>query len=322
MSMRRIIMLSFLAAVAAAQSAEIAGAPGKFRYALKLEQDREYSIRQTIENKMTWTAEGSEQQSKQKSGFGYTAVVTELDADGIAWARFTYDWISLAIDAPDQQVNYDSDNKNVPVPRGAEPYAAILGQVFYARITPEGRIERINGLDAMLGHVRGKLPPGEAREAASRDLKQQFNEQTIKALLENSMAVYPPEAVAVGDTWQTTDTIAGAVPLIFETSYELKDRKDGSATIEGQTTIKSDPRYDRRNVRGLTIGHKVTGSQQKTATLKESTGEILESRIDRDTVELFEMLGGSPRPQGLPESIARTTTITFRMTGRQAAAEK
>jgi len=315
--MRVYVSLAVIAAAAGVCAAETTGRNGKeFLYTLKLERGCEYSIRQTIENKIALLTDDVEQNTKQAIGFGYGAAVTEAEADGSAWVRFTYDWMRFCIDSADQQIDYDSDNIRRPVPKGAEPYAAILGQAFYARITPEGRIERINGLDAMISHVRAKLPPGAAREATSRNLKQQFNESVIKELFENCMAVYPPQPVRVGESWHIIDNITGPLPLIFETDYSLADRKDGSATIEGRTTIQSDPRYARSFIEGVIIEHTVSGKQHKKARIQETTGEILDSRIERDTVEHFKVPSAGTRPQGLPETISRNTVITFQMNRR------
>jgi hypothetical protein len=183
-------------------------------------------------------------------------------------------------------------------------------------MTPNGRVDRINGIDMIRTRVRGKAPAGQARAAVSSTLRMEFGERTIQELIEGFTTVYPAEPVAVGDTWKQEGR-KNRSGIIIEKNCRLAERKEGLAVIEIDTTIKSDPALTRRMLAGVITEYDIAGTQKTTARIREADGLIVETKLTRQTTERFETPAAEKRPKGMPELITRHLEASMRMTDRK-----
>ena len=83
--------------------------------------------------------------------------IEEVDENGIAWAKYTYKRVTMKIRSEEQKVDYDSDANQVKIPLQAMPLRMAVGEWLYLRITPQGRIEKINGLQALITYAKAKM---------------------------------------------------------------------------------------------------------------------------------------------------------------------
>ncbi|HEY5505776.1 MAG TPA: hypothetical protein VIK28_11510, partial [Sedimentisphaerales bacterium] len=142
-----ILNSKFLICFVAAMFCSVAMADSlKFKFA---PGDR-YSLVSVTEQKMARVADGNEQTPEQTTRLECDFDIKEVDEAGFAWVKYTYRRVIMK--AKSQEVNFvfDSDANQLKTPLPAAPLRLAMGEELYLRITPQGRIEKINGLQALI----------------------------------------------------------------------------------------------------------------------------------------------------------------------------
>ena len=248
---------------------------------LRLEQGKSYGMKMVADQTITQTIQGQTQDVKQTIGMAYTYDVKKVESDGSALVDVTYDWVLYSQDGPMGKSEYDSSNPPASIPDAAVGYAALLGQGFSMKITPLGEVADIQGIDALLSHVLDTLnvPAGSARDAIQDSLESQFGEEAMKESFEKATAIYPEKPVALGDSWSKKLVLAMGMPMIVDSTWTLKSRKDGVALVDVKSTIVPNPDAKPMEISGMTIAYEVSGDQSGTLELDEATGWPLRSNM-------------------------------------------
>ena len=63
----------------------------------------------------------------------------------------------MKLRSKDQKSDFDSDANESKTPIQAMPLQSALGESIYLRITPQGHIEKINGLQSLITYAKGKI---------------------------------------------------------------------------------------------------------------------------------------------------------------------
>src|SRR5579863_4567501 len=188
----------------------------------------------TLDESIGQTVQDAQQRTMQSLSIGYSLTVDDLDAQGNAIVSIHYDSIAFHSKSPAGEVDYDSTKQAANIPPMVGGMAALLGQGYWAKISPAGNVEQVSGLDALLKTVSAKLniPEGPARAAADKLLRQQLDEQNLKIQLQSMFAPLPDRPVAIGESWYRKTQLMSGIPLTLETTYTLKARESGIAIIE------------------------------------------------------------------------------------------
>lgn len=188
------------------------------------------NLDQTIEQ----TIQGSKQQTTQTVRVDYTFTVDNVDDQGTASVAVHYNSVALHSKSRAGEVNFDSAQPGSYIPSVAASLAALVGQGYSMKITSSGSIVQVSGLDALLQVLLAKLsiPEGPVRTAAELSLKERLDEQSVKATLASVFAPFPGDTVALGQSWYRKFQVNLGFPLTVETTYTLKSRDNGMATIE------------------------------------------------------------------------------------------
>ncbi len=295
-------------------------------YRLNLEKDKAYYIRIMIDKQTvirpssTQSAGKKEFAEQQNFGFGYNVDVDEVDGEGNAWIKLEYDWVSLLQKSPQGEVRYNSSKTYRVLPKSARGFAALVGQRFFVKMTPQGRIEKINGLGLLRSHVKSRLPGSateEQKDAMLKGMDSQLEQMATKEFFETLMAIYPEVAVGVGDSWSEKTSSIGGLPVVAERKFELKERKGGVAVIGVNSVIESDPEAKPLRTGTLEVTYKLSGKQEGQIKMEESTGRVIYSKLTEEISGKTEtrVMDGSGWRNISPIKIQGTTT--FEMTERK-----
>jgi hypothetical protein len=279
----------------------------KIQYRLNLRKGQSYYVRVISDSNVAQEMAGQKSVVEATAGFGYRFDVKEVDQKGNGWVDCTFDWIKLRQKAPTMEVGYDSSDKVSPVPPGAQGVAVFLGVGFSAKITPQGQVEELKGMEQLRKNIETQIPEGPERKQMLEAFEKQQLAESIKELCLSPMAVYPDKPVGIGDTWSRTISFK-TQPLIFDNKWTLKERKAGSAIIEAATTVKSNPEglQDAAVKMKLDISGKGVGQIE----IKESTGQIIRSKMTQD-------LSGQMQAGAMAISMKTHGVTTFEMTERK-----
>jgi len=255
----------------------------KTLYRLRLEEGKQYYMQTINEQQISDLTTAKEGTAVMTIGIGAKLDVSNIDANGNAQVTYTYKWVKVGIKWATEEKVYDSSKKDSTISPELQWFAPLLEESFSLTITPEGLISEIKGLDKVRSNVRQKLPQGQMQELAMSSLKSWLNEQALRERIENSMAIYPDKPVGVGDSWSRNTAYSIGSAMILENRWTLKERKNGVAVIEVVSTIKPNPQAKPTEMGspGVTSSSEFTGNQQGLIEMQESTGLIINSKINQ-----------------------------------------
>jgi len=296
-----------------------AKAVNKVLYRLNLKKGQKYYLKMTTEQNVTQTFMGKEQRTEQTITMGTNFDIKDVDAKGNAWVQYTYKLAKLRQKGPMGEIVFDSSKTDVNIPLQAQGFAALLGESFSLKLTPDGKVEEIKGLDKMRSNIEKKLPPGPMRQGLMAGLERFVSKKAIKELTESSMGIYPSKAVGVGDSWSKTVTLSYGFGVIMENKWTLKERKGGVATIESVSTIKPNPKATPMKIGTTKISYQFSGKQQGQIKMREATGHIIRSKADQqlEGVMKIEVSGTGAQPQEMSLPMNIKSVITTEMSVRK-----
>ena len=285
-----------------------------------------YSLISVTEQKIAQVADGNEQASEQTTRLECDFDVEEVDESGCAWAKYTYKRITMKLRAAKQKVDYDSDSNQVKTPMQAVPFRLAMGEGLYLRITPQGRIERINGLQALITSAKAKMGNFAGADKISQGITQLFAEPVVRRQIEEQLMIFP-EPNESDTTWSRTRILSSAeagffkaeqveeVNLVFEKTFR---RNPDPATARPEYSgANLSPAYASR--KGRPTAETSKSSQGGIAVvdvnlvIKPVSAPVLSTPTSESTVRsIMEVLGGGVGQIEIEEATGRI--ISSKMT--------
>ncbi|MHC4544251.1 MAG: DUF6263 family protein [Planctomycetota bacterium] len=288
----------------------------KIQYQMRFEEGEKYYLRIVTEQKISQNITGQEQNIEQTIGLGYDFDVKKVEQNGNAWVSYTYRWAKFMQKGAVGNVVYDSSKKGLPAPPMAQGFAALLEESFSMKITPQGRVEAVEGLQTVRNNIGKKLPEGPMKEAMMVGLKQFINEDGIKEMTESSMAIYPEKPVGIGDSWRKTVALTQGAAMTMENEFILKDRKNGVSFIEINSNIKSSPKAEPMKMGSTKISYDLSGKQQGLIEIEESTGRLIRSKTNQEASGQIKVEVAGQQSQQPPIPVKIDSVVTCEMTER------
>ncbi len=288
----------------------------KIKYQMRFKAGEKYYLRIITEQKISQTIRGQEQNIEQTIGLGYDFDVDNVEPNGNVWVSYTYRWAKFIQKRAGGKVVYDSSKKGLPVPPIAQGFAALLEESFSLKITPQGRVEEVKGIQAVRNNVGKKLPEGPMKEVMMVGLKQFINEEGIKELTESSMAIYPEKPVGIGGSWRKTFALTQGAAMTVENEFILKDRKNGVSFIEVRSNIKSNPKAKPMVIGSTKVSYELSGKQQGLIEIEESTGRLIRSKTNQEASGNIKVEVAGQQSQGQTIPVKIDGVVTCEMTER------
>lgn len=315
----RNIFVFFMAMMILSVAISFVYAEDKVDLKLRLEKGQSYKMKMSQELKINIMIPGQQGQQQpmtmnQKNEMKTIYTVEDVQEDGTLVLKVTYDAMVFKMENPDpnQTIEYDSTDTSTAVGPMASILDAVVGQSFTITITSDGHVKEIQGADALLGRIQEKineLPEGPERAGMETQFKMQYGDEALKANTENSFNMYPDNPVGIGDTWQRKTTMNQGFPMVVDSIYTLKERKDGIATIDIFAMIQPDRDTGPTEMGSVKLQYNISGSLTGVMEMQEATGWPIRSnqnlRLSGSiTVQSPEM----QQPMSIPMSITGTVT--------------
>ncbi len=239
----------------------------------KLAKGKTYYQKAMIEQQITQTLMGQEQKIDQTIGIGHKLQVLDVDSQGNMRIQYTFLWSRLKQVNPMAQVDYDSSQKT-PAPAGAEGFAALIGQSYTIKMTPQGKILDVNGVEQLRDAVLKKLPPGTDATVGMNPVAGYIDKESLKQMTEASTAIYPDKPVNPGDSWSKDTTMVVGFKTIIQSKWTLQKEQNGVATISVASTMRTDSSGPAMETQGMKMRFALSGPQEGTVQVAEATGVI------------------------------------------------
>jgi hypothetical protein len=171
---------------------------------------------------------------EQQMAYTYSLTVTDLSDAGEATLQVKYLAVATKGSGPQGEFDYDSEkDKEVPLEGPAAMQARMVGQSFTMKISAVGRVTDVKGYDKVLeAMMKGEEP--------NPQLKQMFNNDSFRGMMQQMAPPLPDGKVGKGDPWETDFVVK--MPMIggmkFTQSSKLADLKEGNAHIDQDIKVE------------------------------------------------------------------------------------
>jgi len=287
-------LLVAAALVAAAFMAASCGrGSGKVFLRLNLEKGQVYKQRVVTEQKIAQTVSGRQQLIDQSIGMGMSFDIEDVDDAGACTMKCTYTWVLIKQKGPMGTIEYDSDNPPARAHPMAMGFAGLLGQGFSFRMTSTGEILEVKGIEEMISNMMSKVnfPNEQAKAQAVQAMKRQFGDESIKGMLESSMATFPSGPVAVGDSWSKVSSVSVGMPMVIDNTWTLKELKGGVAVVEVKSSIKPNPDAEPMSAGRVNLKYELSGEQSGTMEIDARTGWLGKAKMDQKFSGEIQVIG-------------------------------
>jgi hypothetical protein len=199
-----------------------------------------------------------------------------VTADGVATVKVTFDSVVFKQVSNLGTVEYDSANPPGTIHPMAKGFAALAGNTFTMKVTPAGKITEISGLDTMVDSILKKLdlPETASKAVVEKSVRKEFGEDAVRDNMEIFFAVYPEQAVSVGQSWTRKITMSKGIPTAAENTFTLKEANAEVLLLEVAGKLSSNPDAPPMDLGNRKISYTLNGDIAGTMKLSRQTGWI------------------------------------------------
>jgi len=313
MKMKKGLLGVLVVMLAAVMITSCAREAKRIQLQLNLKGEETYNLWMTSKQKISQTIQGQKQDMVQTIGMGYIYNVQGVDAEGIATVKCTYHSILFRLTGPMGTIEYDSFNPPEVIHPMAMSFASFEGQSFLMMMSPDGRVKDVRGIDAMLTNMMEKLdmPEGPMKVATEKNLREQFDEKSLKEAMENMTAIYPEESVAIGDSWKKRVVISKGFPVILDNTFTLKSIRDDVVILGIISKATPNLEADPIKMGPAKLRYDISGIQKGTVELDKNTGWIIRGKATQKFSGEVKIEGDPQMPEGISWPISVDTVITM-----------
>lgn len=181
--------------------------------------------------------EEKELTSLQDIFYYYTEEVNDISSSGIITYKIKFDSITISstVSTADSSASL-TYNSNIKDSIWSKPdfiqYNSIMGEEFYARVSPQGEISEIYGLEKVYENMFKSLGGDTLSTEQKESLKSSFGNEAIKAVIQQQFQMFPQAEVYQDSTWvRSYDTQMMIFPVKNILSYKLKDIKEENGQV-------------------------------------------------------------------------------------------
>jgi hypothetical protein len=222
----------------------------------------------TVENSPA--TEGKDQKQDNEINYYYNKEVQDIDERGIISYKVKYDSIVISSQMDDRSINYNSNiDDSVKNNPAFIQYNAVVNEPFYLRVSPEGEITDVYGLEKIYENLFREL--GDTlKDADKQTVKESFGDESIKEVMQQEYQTFPRNEIFVDSSWVKSYTTS----ILFfditnDAKYTLKgiEDKDGKkiVNIEAQLVVEFLSKEARQRGIRFKIENAETGGQGKIA---------------------------------------------------------
>jgi hypothetical protein len=142
-------------------------------------------------------------------------VVESIATDGTATLQQMLESVKVELSSPMRKFSYDSAAATAA--GGAQGshfidasltsvYAAMIGEPFTLVLSPQGDVQKVEGMDRIIRKMLERLPQGPGASAVTADREQNLGDDAKPTLFAQGFVQFPNTPLRPGDTWTTTVT--------------------------------------------------------------------------------------------------------------------
>ena len=233
---------------------------------------------------------------------------TNSSSDGLFTSDLLYKRVIINQNSPMGTTGFDSQTSGDDIPPALRGYASLVDKGYQISFDKTGAIQSVSGVNAMINGMVEELalPTEEAKSSLKANLVSQFNDETMKSQIQNSLIIYPKGKINTGSTWVIDQSVSAPYPLNISTTYTLKDYDTDFAYITVSSAISSGENSN-MSLQGAEVQFELKGTQTGSVKVDRKTGFILESNLEQNTSGLMKVI--SPQQMDIPMELKGVISI-------------
>lgn len=279
----------FYAAIGAILLTACSSATKPLTMNMALEKGASFNYEITNTNNIGMSIMGQDMSVDGKSAQDYNFTVKAIQPTGVTDIDFKIDRITVDATIPmTEAISYDSDKTNTDSPLGS--LGGLIGKTMEANLNKNGTVTSIEGADAMMKQVLGKVKGG-AQMATI--LEGYIGESAFKNTFATLTGFSQGKALQVGDSWSKEVDTESGISLNTDYTYTIRERSGGKVTIDVTGESKSDPNAKPIEAQGVKMSYNLSGPVTGVIVVDEKTGWAVTSDIQQDLSGKI-TVGGTP----------------------------
>lgn len=234
---------------------------------------------------------GMEQKTTSDQTVKYRYDIEKVQPNGAIDLKMTIASMTTKQITPMATVSYNSEKPDESQPKEyATSFKNLIGTTFDVSLSPKGNVTQIKGGENMFEGMFDDM--GDQAKMMEDQMNSQFGSKAMAQSFSQITGFYPNKSVSVGDTWAKTDTVQVGMEILVHSTFTLKERKDGKATILVNSTLQTNPSFPGMEMMGMTMKYDLAGTQDGTIVVDEKSGWTLNSDLAQKMKGKINMTGG------------------------------
>ncbi|MCY6370164.1 DUF6263 family protein [Clostridium ganghwense] len=288
----------------------------KVKFSLKLKKGDSYRIETGIDQKVVQEINGKTIELNSKYNISYSCLVSDVDNNKNATVQVTFDTINMKnVVNNGQTLEYNSGDPTANMDNLNRVYSALLGKKFTVKISEDGKIKEITGIDEVIKSIITELDieNQKQRDEIQKVVMEQFGKDALGKKVQNITGAYPDEPVKVGDSWEKKIEISEEYPIEAESKYTLKERKDEISEVTVASKLKTKEDAKPLILANIKINYEFEGTQDGVITVDEETGITKYVEMNSKYSGTIKFTSDDPNigAQTFPISVEAKTIITI-----------
>jgi hypothetical protein len=281
----------------------------------KVQPGTSWLVNSTVmDNKIQGGPQGNMQQ-KMRMLMVVKMEVGQPGPDGKMPVKLSYERIAQHMSMMGMNMSYDSDQAEGQNSSPTAPmFKAMIDAPLEMKITPDGKVSDITGIDEMI-NAMGSNP----QIAAAA--QQMVSPEAMEKMINSSAAYLPDKPVAVGETWTRTETVpmpmGGALKMNM--NFKLEQVRGDIAEIALDGTFNADEA--KQNLPQQIEIKELVGSQKGKIMVDRKTGQFESNKLNQTMNMTMAMT--SPQGQAMTMTTQQNTVQSMkRLDKRDKAMEE
>ncbi|GAT62455.1 DUF6263 family protein [Paludibacter jiangxiensis] len=243
---------------------------------LNLQKGSGYEMNMNMSMKMDQEVMGQQIKMDQKMNMQLIYKVADILPSKNYIIEYSVGQVKLDMNANGQQVSFDSQAGGNPT---FDKLKAIIGSVVKMEVTPLGKIEKIEGMDAFIQKLGDDKTMAQLVPMFSSD-------EGIKSFMNQTFGYIPENELEKGSKWSCKSQLTNPINLDLTVNYELASIEGNALNLNVTSTFNAAKQMEQM---GAKVDMQIDGTQNGTMTVDATDGWLRAQNLDQNIKMIMKM---------------------------------
>ncbi|MEM6298637.1 MAG: DUF6263 family protein [Bacteroidota bacterium] len=281
----------------------------KVELGLNLKKGETYSQAYTSKTMVTQNIYGTEQVIEMEifANMDYRVKKVKKDRYDLA---VSYTNLKMKMGQPTGDLIFSSDGKRDDA--ASRLFASMIDKEFDVEMLRNGRIVTIENLDKLFDTMMESFDdiPDAQKEQLMASLKGAYGEEAFKGNIEMITAIFPDQAVEVGESWKNTIDLESGMAATLANTFTLIEVNENEIRVDGISDFATKDQDAYTDINGMPTKYNLSGTMKASYALAPETNWVMEGVIEQDFSGDVEIKDNPRIPGGMTIPMKTETKMT------------